>query len=495
MSSLTNGHGLNGPYAKSTTKTTPGGSAAGTFVTTGTLEDPYSYQVGFGNRFATEAVPGALPTGGRNLPQRCEYDLYSEQLNATSFISSRQTMQHLWFYRIRPAVAHKPLRAFAMKHDMVAAFVGHNKDVKFTPFTFEWGPLEQPSETEPVNFYQGIRTIAGHGDPTSKEGLAVHQYAASVSMGSEAFVNHDGDFLIIPVQGRLDIQTELGRMMVRPGEFCVIQAGLRFKVVLPDGPVHGYVQEIFGSHYELPDLGPIGSNGLALPRDFEIPVASFDMDSSEWEVVLKLAGELYHYKQNHTPFDVVAWHGNYAPYKYDITKILALSSSKDQLDPSAYCILTAKSKIPGVSLSDFCAFTPKWVNSLDSFRPPYYHRTVASEMMGMVYGTYAGSSKTLSPGALTCDNSYVAHGESYQAWKKATSAVLEPQYQGEASLSFMFHMSSHVGVTKFAMERHARTKPPPEHLWDDLQGEFLNHIPVINKKLTAAGRPPLPMLA
>ncbi|KIV78651.1 homogentisate 1,2-dioxygenase [Exophiala sideris] len=394
-----------------------------------------------------------------------------------------------WFYRIRPAVAHKPLRPLSTKHDMVASFGLHNPNVHFTPFTFEWGPLGQASTSDPTSFWKGIKTIAGHGDPTLKEGLAVHQYAANVSMGKQAFVNHDGDFLIIPVQGRLDIQTELGRMMVCPGELCVIQAGLRFKVVLPDGPVHGYIQEIFGAHYELPELGPIGSNGLALPKDFEVPVASFDIDSSDWEVVLKLAGELYHYSQNHTPFDVVAWHGNYSPYKYEMTKILALSSMKDQLDPSAYCILTAKSKITGVSLSDFCAFTPKWVNSLDSFRPPYYHRTMASEMMGMIYGTYAGSSKTLSPGALTCDNSFVAHGESYQAWKKATSEALEPQFQGEGTLSFMFHMSSHVAVSKFAMERHAQTKPPPESLWDDLQGDFLNHIPDINEKLFRAGRP------
>ncbi|GAD98612.1 homogentisate 1,2-dioxygenase, putative [Paecilomyces variotii No. 5] len=445
--------------------------------------DPYRYQVGFGNRFVSEAVPDTIPRDGRNLPQRANYDLYIEQLNGTTFVTCRKDMFNVWFHRIRPSCAHKALKPLEYKHDIVSVFSSQNEGVSFVPFNNEWGPLEIPLESKPTNFWQGIKTILGHGDPTLKEGVAVHQYAANLSMDKEAFVNHDGDYLFVPQQGRLDIQTELGRMMVLPGELFVIPAGLRFKVSLPDGPSRGYIQEIFGSHFELPDLGPIGSNGLALPQDFEIPVASYDLDTSSWEIITKLAGKLYHYEQAHTPFDVVGWHGNYVPYKYEIEKLLALSSSKDQLDPSAYTILTAKSKIPGVSITDFCAFTPKWVNSLNSWRPPYYHRTMGAEVMGMVRGEYGGSAKTLEPGALTCDNAYVPHGETYDAWKKHAFVDLEPTLLGAGVLS----------ITKFALERHNQIKPMREELWDNMHGHFLDHTATINAKLTAAARKtPLP---
>ncbi|XXH04738.1 hypothetical protein Hte_011160 [Hypoxylon texense] len=393
-------------------------------------------------------------------------------------------------------------------HDLIAFFDSTN-NVKFTPLSYEWGPLNTPSAEEKVTFIQGLKTISGHGNPAAKEGLAMHQYSANASMTNQAIVNNDGDFLVIPQKGRLDIQTESGRIMVRPGELFVIQAGLRFSVYLPDGESQGYVQEIFGGHYELPDLGPLGSNCLAHPRDFEFPIASFDLDTSQWEIIIKLGGEFYHYEQSHTPFDVVSWHGNYVPYKYEISKLVALvCSTKEQLDPSAYCILTAKSKIPGVSLTDFCAFTPKWLTATNSIRPPvsidisvtlrmsltdkikYYHRTMATEMMGLIFGKYGGSAKILEAGGLTCDSSYVAHGESYEAWKAMTTDVQEPVFVGEGTISFMFHMSSHLGVTKFAMN-HPNPHPPRAGFWDNLKGDFMNHVDVVNKKLEAAGRPPL----
>ncbi|KAJ9634404.1 hypothetical protein H2204_006229 [Knufia peltigerae] len=398
-------------------------------------EDPYRYQVGFGNGFVSEAVPDTIPYDGRNLPQRANYDLYIEQLNGTSFVTSRESMLNVWMHRIRPSCAHKPINPLEYNHDISAVFSSKNPKNSFVLCSKEWGPLATPSEMEPTNFWQGMKTIVGHGDPTQKEGVAVHQYAANVSMDEEAFVNHDGDYLVVPQQGRLDIQAELGRLMVIPGELVVIPAGLRFKVALPDGPSRGYIQEIFGSHFELPDLGPIGSNGLALPQDFEAPVASYDLETMTWEVIVKVVGKLYSYEQPHTPFDVVGWHGNYVPYKYKIGNLLALTSSKDQLDPSAYTILTAKSKIPGVSITDFCAFTPKWVNSLNSWRPPYYHRTMTAEVMGMIYGVYGGSAKTLEPGGLACDNAYVPHGETYEAWKKNAFIDLEPAMLGDGALS------------------------------------------------------------
>ncbi|TVY35982.1 Homogentisate 1,2-dioxygenase [Lachnellula subtilissima] len=475
-----------------TEASTFGASAAGSFYTTPRPKDPYSYQTGFGNRFSSEAIPGALPPGGQNVPQKCPFDLYSEQLNGTSFISSRQTLQNVWMYRIRPTVAHYPLEPMEATPDLEACFSPQNPNVQYTSLAYCWGPLPMPSEVERVSFVEGIKTMGGHGDPTTKEGLAVHMYAANVSMSKTAFVNNDGDFLIIPQIGRLDIQTELGRMVVGVGEVCVIQAGMRFSVSLPDGPVHGYIHEVFGSHFELPELGPIGSNGMAHQRDFEIPSASFDIDSSKWRIVHKLTGKLSSYIQNHTPFDVVAWHGNYAPYKYDLSKFVSIACGmKEQLDPTVYTVLTARSKIPGVSLSEFAVFTPKWLNTQNTFRPPYYHRNMATEIGGMIYGKYAGSVKEMGPGGLACENSYMAHGESYEAFKNATTATLEPVLAGEGSLGFMLHLSSHFSTTKFATDRHPDIKGQKPLFWDNVQGHFMDHLDEINELLVASGRPKL----
>ncbi|KAK4446631.1 homogentisate 1,2-dioxygenase [Podospora aff. communis PSN243] len=458
-------------------------------------EDPYRYQLGFGNYFSTEAVPDALPEPGRNVPQKCPYDLYSEQLNGTPFVSYRDTLQHVWMYRIRPAVAHARPRQMAPNPDIEACFSKQNPNVHFTPLTHEWGPLEYPEEHEQVTFIQGLKTIGGWGDPTYKEGLAMHLYSCNASMGKQAFCNNDGDFLILPQVGRLDIQTELGHLMVKPGELCVIQAGIRWRVSLPDGPSRGYVQEIFGSHYELPDLGVIGSNGLAHPRDFEYPVASFDMDQSNWEVVCKVTGDFYSYKQNHTPFDVVAWHGSYVPFKYHMEKFVPLAcAAKEQCDPTIYTVLIAKSKTPRVSLSEFAVYTAKHITALDTYRPPYYHRNMSTEMLGMIYGEYHGSVRDVQEGCLSCENPYMPHGDAYKAWKEATTAELKTEVVGRDALSFMFHINNHFGLTKFALERNPSTKSIPGYegeFWDDLQGHFMDHLEEINGKLAAAGLPKL----
>jgi homogentisate 1,2-dioxygenase len=215
----------------------------------------------------------------------------------------------------------------------------------------------------------------------------------------------------MPQEGRLDIQTELGNLMIRPGELAVIQAGIKFRVRLPDGPARGYVQEIFGSHYELPELGPVGSNGMAMPRDFEHPLASFDVDQASWTIVCKLAGQLFEYEQEHTPFDVVAWHGNYVPYKYAMEKFInSATVDREQSDPSIYCVLMAKSKVPRVALTELLVFTPRWSVSENTFRPPYYHRNVCTEMMGLIYGTWHGSVTMLEPGGLSYEPSLMPHG-------------------------------------------------------------------------------------
>ncbi|KAL4908295.1 hypothetical protein BDW74DRAFT_166068 [Aspergillus multicolor] len=462
------------------------------FATTSTATDPYTYQVGFGNRFASEAIPDTLPIAC-NTPQRCKYDLVSEQLNGTPFVSPRASTLNAWFYRVRPSVVHDKLKPLPKNPDLEANFNLSNENVTFTPQDIGWDAFDIPSSDEPIDFIQGWKTIAGHGDPAAKEGLAVHMYMCNISMDKKAFVNNDGDLLILPQEGRLDIQTEFGCMMLRPGELAVLQAGMRFRVSLPDAVSRGYIQEIFGSHYELPELGPIGSNGMAMPRDFEIPVAAFDIDTgSKWEIVVKLMGNLFVYTQIHTPFDVVAWHGTYTPYKYALERFInASTTARDQSDPSIYCVLTAKSKIPGVCLSDFLVFTPKWNATSHTFRPPYYHRNVSTEIMGMMYGTWTGTGAArLQPGGLTYEPSYMPHGESFERWKEATSMELKPQFVGEGAMAFMMHISGHVGLTKYATERSGKVQVQ-EGDWDEWKGGFMERLDEVDADLRAKGLEPL----
>lgn len=356
------------------------------------------------------------------------------------------------------------------------------------PSQLAWDPFPLPPESKRVNFVQGLQTIGGNGDPTLREGLAVHVYAANASMEKTAFCNNDGDMLILPQQGRLDIQTELGRMMVRPGELAVIQAGIRYSVRLPDGPSRGYIQEVFGTSYELPELGPFGANGMAYPRDFETPVASFDIDSTDWEIIYKIAGKLHACKQSHTPFDVVAWHGNLAPYKYAIEKFVNMACvEKEQADPTIYCVLTARSKVPGISISDFLAFTPRWSTTTNTFRPPYYHRNMSTEVMGLIYGQYGGSSHVLEPGGLSYEASYMPHGESYETWKEATSKELKPERIAEGTMAWMMHISVPMLLTRYAVAESGCLHPSDEKQWDDVQGHFLDHLDAVNADLTAAG--------
>ncbi|KAH7025682.1 putative homogentisate 1,2-dioxygenase [Microdochium trichocladiopsis] len=481
--------------ASKTAGSTFGASACGSRTTPPAKSDPYRYQLGFGNYFSSEAVPDALPPAGRNIPQKCPYDLYSEQLNGTPFVSYRDTLQHVWMYRIRPSVAHSRPCPMPDNPDLEACFSPTNPNVNFTPLTYEWGPLEWPADHETVTFIQGMKTIGGWGDPTIKEGVAMHMYACNATMTKQAFCNNDGDFMILPQIGRLDIRTELGNLMVRPGELVVLPAGIRWSVALPDGPARGYIHEVFGSHFELPDLGIIGSNGLAAPRDFEYPVASFEMDKSRWEVIYKLTGKLFAYKQNHTPFDVVAWHGNYSPFKYAMEKFTPLSCGmKEQLDPVIYTVLTARSKTPKVSLTEFAVYTEKYITALDTYRPPYYHRNMSTEMLGMIYGEYHGSVRDVQEGCLSCENSYMPHGDAYEAWKEATTKELKPEIQGKGAMSFMIHMNNHFSLTKFATERNPAIKHIPGYqgeFWDDLQGHFMDHLDEVNSKLAAAGLPTL----
>ncbi|KAL0945421.1 hypothetical protein HGRIS_000913 [Hohenbuehelia grisea] len=471
--------------------TTSGSTAKAPFTSTVTEKDPYSYQVGFGNRFASEAIPGTLPQG-QNQPQKNKYGLYQEGMTGSPFVAPRHENLHAFMYRIRPSVAHQGFSQLPDNPDLESNFLPLNPKVHVSPTQLAWYPFKLPEDATKVNFVDGLKTLAGNGDPSLREGLAIHIYLANESMDKKAFCNNDGDFLILPQQGRLDIQTEFGKMMVRPGELAVIQRGMKFKVALPDGPSRGYIQEIFGSHFILPDLGPIGGCGLANPRDFETPLASFDIDQSPWEIIYKLSGKLFVCKQEHTPFDVVAWHGNYVPYKYAMEKFVNIGSiSKDHIDPSIFCVLTAKSKAPGIPLTDFLIFSPRWDVASNTFRPPYYHRNCATEFMGLVYGEYGGRSDSFSPGGASYETGFCPHGVSYEEFKAASEAELKPMRIHEGTMAFMMESSMMLTLTDWAMKGTGTLHEHEPKMWDNLKANFMSHIDEVNNDLKAAGLPPL----
>ncbi|KAK4050932.1 hypothetical protein OIO90_004908 [Microbotryomycetes sp. JL221] len=457
-------------------------------------DDPYTYQVGFGNSFASEAIPGSLPVG-QNSPQKNAWGLYAEQVTATAFVAPRHLNQKLWLYRMRPSVAHQGFIQLPNNSNLVSNFSPFSNDkVTISPTQIAWRPFPLPSKEEKIDFIDGLKTIAGTGDPMKKEGLAIHVYVANVSMELRAFCNNDGDMLIVPQLGRLDVQTELGRMMVKPGEICIIQRGLKFKINLPDGDSRGYIQEVFGAHYKLPELGPLGANGLANARDFEHPVAAFDIDQSGWEIVYKLMGSLFSCSQEHTPFDVVAWHGNYVPCKYDLSKFCGVGSiTFDHIDPSCFCVLTVDSFEPGTPMSDFLIFSPRWDVASHTFRPPYFHRNSASEFMGLIMGDYGGRSDDFLPGGASYECGFTPHGVDYQVWKQATELNQDEtaQFISKGTYAFMFESCRPFTLTEYATQKCGTIHYHEPKMWDPLESEFIERLDEVNQHLESLGLKPL----
>ncbi|OQR80283.1 homogentisate 1 [Tropilaelaps mercedesae] len=332
------------------------------------------YISGFGNEFASEdpRCPGALPSAQNN-PQKCPYGLYAEQLSGSSFTSPRETNKRSWLYRIRPSALHTPFERFLTTNHLSDSW----RDQFPNPNQIRWLPFPVPDGKtgQKIDFIDGLSTVCGAGDSMSRRGLAIHIYACCSPMNRRALQNADGDFLIVPELGTLEITTEFGRMRVAPNEICVIQQGMRFSISVT-GPSRGYVLEVYDGHFVLPNLGPIGANGLANPRDFLTPVAWYeDIDGVQYTIVNKYQGKLFGSTQHHSPFDVVAWHGNYVPYKYDLSKFVTINSvSVDHCDPSIFTVLTCPSTKPGVAIADFVIFPPRWSVAENTFRPPYYHR-------------------------------------------------------------------------------------------------------------------------
>lgn len=424
----------------------------------------FKYQTGFDNEFSTEAVPGALPIG-RNSPQKAPLGLYTEQFSGTSFTAPRVFNKRTWTYRIRPSVSHKPFRQISNKLLKSAPF----DEVITTPNQLRWSALPIPeSETD---FIEGLVTIAGNGDLYSQAGMAVHIYRANKSMDGRFFYTADGEMLIVPEKGQVDIFTELGVLQIVPGEIAVLPRGLKFRIVLGAEEARGYICENYGSFFRLPDLGPIGANGLANPKDFETPEAWFEDRAGDFEIVAKFGGNLWSAEIDRSPLDVVGWHGNYVPYKYDLHRFNTIGSiSFDHPDPSIFTVLTSPSAERGVANCDFVIFPERWMVSEDTFRPPWYHRNTMSEYMGLIYGQYDAKKEGFVPGGGSLHNQMSAHGPDADAFEKATNDKLKPT-KYENTLAFMFESRYIIRPTKFAMETDALHSDYYK-CWQDLRKNF-----------------------
>ena len=394
------------------------------------------YMSGFGNEFATEAVDGTLPVG-RNSPQRVAHGLYAEQLSGTAFTAPRSENRRSWLYRIRPAAMHGAFEPFGqprLHNDFGTGPV--------TPDQLRWDPLPLPSQ--PTDFVEGLFTMAGNGSPGAMHGVGIHLYAANRDMQGRFFYDADAELLVVPQQGRLRIATEMGVLEVEPQEIALIPRGIRFAVSLPDGTARGYVCENFGAMFRLPDLGPIGSNGLANPRDFLSPVAAWEKREGDFDLIAKFQGHLWRAPIDHSPLDVVAWHGNYAPCKYDLRRFNTIGSiSHDHPDPSIFLVLHSPSDTPGTSNIDFVIFPPRWLVAQDTFRPPWFHRNIASEFMGLVHGAYDAKAEGFVPGGASLHNSFSGHGPDAATFEKASNADLSKPDVIRDTMAFMFE-SRHV---------------------------------------------------
>jgi homogentisate 1,2-dioxygenase len=404
------------------------------------------YQSGFGNEFATEAHPGALPDG-QNAPQRHPLGLYTEQISGTPFTAPRAANRRAWTYRIRPSVMHPPYTEFP---SLVNLRSGPFDEAPTPPNQMRWNPLPLPNE--PTDFLSGITTLGGNGNPALQDGVGIHLYVANASMRDRYFYNADGEMLILPQQGRLTLLTELGILEVAPGELAIIPRGIKFRAEFTDATARGYICENYGQPFRLPELGPIGANGLANARDFLAPVAAYEDREGSFEVIAKFLSRRWRAEIDHSPLDVVAWHGNYTPYKYDMARFNCINTvSFDHPDPSIFTVLTAPSALPGTANVDFAIFPPRWLVAEHTFRPPWFHRNMMNEFMGLILGQYDAKAEGFLPGGASLHNCMSGHGPDAETFDRASQADLKPQFIGD-TLAFMFETRLPVRPTRFALE-------------------------------------------
>jgi homogentisate 1,2-dioxygenase len=415
-----------------------------------------TYFPGFGNHVSTEAVPGALPIG-RNSPQRPPYGLYAEQLSGTAFTAPRAENRRSWLYRLRPSAEHPPYQPY----EGAPLFSPHTPAKPLAPNRLRWDPI--PAPAAPADWIDGMETMLATRDPADLEGVVVHRYAANRDMDARAFVDADGELLFIPQAGALALLTELGRIDIAPGHVAVIPRGVRFRVLLPEGRATGYVAENYGAPFRLPDLGPIGANGLANPRDFETPAAWFEDRDEPFALVQKSLASLWITILPHSPLDVVAWHGNLAPYRYDLARFNTINTvSFDHPDPSIFTVLTSPSSVAGRANADFVIFPPRWMVAEDTFRPPWFHRNVMSEAMGLIHGAYDAKAEGFAPGGLSLHNLMAGHGPDVASWRGASNAELKP-HKIEGTMAFMVETCWPYRPTEHAL---AHAQPDYDAVWE-----------------------------
>ena len=413
--------------------------------------DSLKYLNGFGNEHETEALAGALPKGQFS-PQKVNYGLYAEQFNSTAFTAPRHQNRRSWTYRIRPSIAmgdYQPMDNGLLRTAPIT-------EVAAPPNVLRWDPLPLPEEA--TDFIDGLITVAANGDANAQSGIGIHIYRANTNMGKRFFYNADGELLIVPQQGALLAYTEMGILSVKPGEILVVPRGIKFKIDLPDGEARGYICENYGTALELAERGPVGANGYANDRDFQYPVAWFEDVEDEFTIVTKFAGNLFQASIDHSPLDVVAWVGNSAPYKYDLSRFNVMNSvSYDHPDPSIFTVLTSPSASAGVANVDFVIFPPRWMVAENTFRPPYYHRNIMSEFMGLIEGSYDAKEAGFEPGGMSLHNCMTPHGPEAEVFETASNAELEPQ-RYDNTMAFMFESRYVIAPTKFALQTPTRQK-------------------------------------
>lgn len=424
------------------------------------------YMSGFGNDFETEALPDALPQG-RNSPQRCNYGLYGEQLSGTAFTAPSHQNERTWCYRIRPSVKHSArYEKIVLPYWQSAPLV--DPDI-ISLGQYRWDPI--PHTTDKLNWLTGMRTMTTAGDVNTQVGMATHVYLVTTSMVDEYFYSADSELLIVPQEGELRLCTELGIIDLAPMEIAIIPRGLVYRVELVSGPARGFVCENYGQKFELPGRGPIGANCMANRRDFKTPVAAFEDHDAPSTVTIKWCGQFHRTHIGHSPLDVVAWHGNYAPVKYDLRTYCPIGSILfDHPDPSIFTVLTAASGVPGTANIDFVLFRERWMTMEDTFRPPWYHKNVMSELMGNIYGQYDAKPQGFAPGGLSLHNMMLPHGPDQNAFEKASTSELKPE-KLDNTMSFMFETRFPQHLTPFA----ATEAPLQDNYidcWDSIEKKF-----------------------
>lgn len=436
-------------------------------------EKELSYQTGFGNEFQSSSLPDSLPQHQNN-PVKPPHKLYTEQISGTAFTKPRNSNLRTWVYRMQPSVSGTS--DLFQKSNFT--FGGEKwSDLVVDPNPIRWSPIPDP--TSPKNFVEGVALVLGNGDPSLKEGIAIYLYAFNEGMTKNkcAFYNSDGDFLIVPQRRGLTIKTELGILEVEVGEICVVPRGIVFCVDLMEGEGcgKGYILEIFRGHFELPELGPIGANGLANPRDFMHPTAAYDPPTSPsipHKIYNKFQQTLFHRRSPHSPFNVVSWHGSYVPFKYSLRHYCTINSvSYDHPDPSIYTVLTAKSDDEGTALADFVIFPPRWMVMERTFRPPYFHRNCMTEFMGMVEGKY-DAKEGFVPGGASLHSCMTPHGPDKTTWERFSQdeACENPEYF-QGGLAFMFETNLMLKVSPAAVKADWREEKYAE-CWDGLENRF-----------------------